>query len=85
MVQYTLTPALLFLLSLARLEAISPQVCLTEACITQTGELLEQMDRTVDPCQDFYQFSCGGYIQNTVLPDHKTDTGPDSSVEILLS
>ena len=40
---------------------------MTEACKQQTADLLKQMDRTVDPCQDFYQFACGGFINNTVL------------------
>ena len=51
------------------------QVCQTEACRQQTADLVEQMDRTVDPCQDFYQFACGGFLENTVLPDHKTRLG----------
>ncbi|XP_046687057.1 neprilysin-like, partial [Homalodisca vitripennis] len=26
------------------------------------------MNLSVDPCQDFYQFSCGGWIKNNPVP-----------------
>jgi putative endopeptidase len=29
---------------------------------------LSSMDRTVDPCVDFYKFSCGGWIKNNPIP-----------------
>lgn len=30
------------------------------------------LDRTVDPCDNFYQYSCGGWLKNTTLPDDET-------------
>ena len=50
-------------------------LCLSESCILNAADLLKQMDRKVDPCQDFYKFACGGFIADTVLPEHKTRTG----------
>ena len=47
-------------------------VCLTESCILQTAKLLQEMDRTVEPCQDFYQFACGGFMKRTSIPDDRT-------------
>ena len=52
------------------------QVCLSESCVLASAHLLEQMDTTVDPCDDFYKFTCGKYIEKNLitLPEHKTKT-----------
>ncbi|XP_021083785.1 endothelin-converting enzyme 2 isoform X2 [Mesocricetus auratus] len=46
--------------------------CLTEACIRVAGKILESLDRGVSPCQDFYQFSCGGWIRRNPLPNGRS-------------
>ena len=31
--------------------------------------LLQSMDETVNPCENFYQFACGKWIRNTKIQD----------------
>lgn len=34
--------------------------------------LIEAMDFNVDPCQDFYQYACGGWIKKNPIPQSKS-------------
>lgn len=45
------------------------RVCLSEACISVTSSILRSLDRTVDPCEDFFSYSCGGWIKANPVPD----------------
>ena len=42
--------------------------CLTPECIKLAASVLAAIDQTVDPCTDFYKFSCGNWVQNTIIP-----------------
>ncbi|XP_023216764.1 endothelin-converting enzyme 1-like [Centruroides sculpturatus] len=39
------------------------EVCLNNICKFSAGSILKNMDFTVDPCDDFYEFSCGSYLK----------------------
>ena len=43
-------------------------LCLTRDCIKLAASVLSTIDETADPCTDFYQFSCGNWLQNAVIP-----------------
>ena len=32
-------------------------------CVKTAADLVSRMDTKVDPCEDFYQFACGGYLE----------------------
>lgn len=32
------------------------------------GHILEAMDQTADPCDDFFQYACGGWIGANSIP-----------------
>ena len=43
--------------------------CLTPECVKSAGSLLNSMDLKVDPCDDFYNFVCGSWIDNAILEE----------------
>lgn len=47
-------------------------ICGTEACAKESATMLNSLDETVQPCDNFYDFACGNFIRNTVLPEDKT-------------
>ena len=68
-----LSQCLSLVLAMSRSQVDEEQdLCLTKECVTAAAEILGRMDSEVDPCQDFYKFACGGYIEKTVIPDDKS-------------
>uniref|UniRef100_A0A665X4T5 Phosphate regulating endopeptidase homolog, X-linked n=1 Tax=Echeneis naucrates TaxID=173247 RepID=A0A665X4T5_ECHNA len=41
----------------------------------KAGSLLSKMDRSVDPCEDFYSFSCGGWLKENPIPEDSSSYG----------
>ncbi|NXU21624.1 NEP protein, partial [Thalassarche chlororhynchos] len=33
------------------------------------ARILENMDTTAEPCNDFYQYACGGWLKRNVIPE----------------
>ncbi|XP_043211952.1 LOW QUALITY PROTEIN: neprilysin-1-like [Amphibalanus amphitrite] len=42
--------------------------CTSAGCVRAAARILDYMDPSVDPCQDFYQFSCGRFHLNQPRP-----------------
>ena len=42
--------------------------CTTPECIQLASALMSGLDQSVDPCQDFYNFSCGRWADSTYIP-----------------
>lgn len=50
-------------------DKIPDSICATPYCIKAADYLLESIDESVEPCEDFYQFSCGTWLENIRIPD----------------
>uniref|UniRef100_A0A671TCW8 Endothelin-converting enzyme 1 n=1 Tax=Sinocyclocheilus anshuiensis TaxID=1608454 RepID=A0A671TCW8_9TELE len=57
-----------------------PGMCLSEPCVSVASTVLGALDRSVDPCQDFYNFACGGWVRKNPLPEGKSRWGPFSNL-----
>ncbi|NXG58706.1 NEP protein, partial [Hemiprocne comata] len=44
-------------------------VCKTPDCIKSAARILQNMDTTAEPCNDFYQYACGGWLKRNVIPE----------------
>ena len=46
--------------------------CMTPGCVKTASDILSNLDDAVNPCKDFYQFACGGFMKRTSIPDDRT-------------
>lgn len=49
-----------------------PAICGTERCAKEASSMLSSLDDAIDPCDNFYDFACGNFVRNTILPKNKT-------------
>lgn len=63
---------------------VSSKVCLTPGCVKAAAEILKNIDSQVNPCDDFYKYTCGKWIDSQVIPDDKSSVSRLSTVQDVL-
>ncbi|XP_051027072.1 membrane metallo-endopeptidase-like 1 [Acomys russatus] len=44
-------------------------VCTTPGCVMAAARILKNIDPTKKPCDNFYQYACGGWLRRHVIPE----------------
>ncbi|KAL0094245.1 hypothetical protein F4703DRAFT_1727279 [Phycomyces blakesleeanus] len=53
-------------------------ICLEPHCILSAASILQDVNPDLDPCDDFYAYTCSNWIDNHVLPDAKSKVSVES-------
>jgi predicted metalloendopeptidase len=60
------------------------EFCFTPSCINAANYLLESIDETVDPCDNFFEFACGAWIKKIRIPDSENSISTESQLRTQL-
>lgn len=55
--------------------------CTDASCVDATARINKFIDRKINPCDDFYQYACGGWLQGSLIPDDKPEVTIYSEIE----
>jgi hypothetical protein len=47
-------------------------ICETSACVSAASSLLSQLDQSIDPCEDFYSFTCSKWDLTNPIPESRS-------------
>ncbi|XP_071451226.1 endothelin-converting enzyme homolog isoform X2 [Hetaerina americana] len=50
------------------------RVCTSNQCVETAANLIESLDLEIDPCEDFYKFTCGKWAGSHPIPDFASST-----------
>lgn len=80
---FAATVAVILMMKASTGEAGQP-VCNTPACESKGAELKASMDTSADPCDNFYQFACGGWKEQHEVPKYTSAYGQFQALDQLV-
>jgi len=60
-------------------------ICQTPECIKAANRILSSMDQDVDPCDDFYRFSCSKWVDEHIISETQSSVSVFNDVRDLVS
>lgn len=57
------------------------KMCVTKECLYAAAYMLDNMNLSVDPCEDFWSYSCGGWLHRHTIPSSRTSWSVDAEIE----
>lgn len=64
---------------------IQSTICETAGCIQAAANVLEFLDESTDPCDNFYEFACGNFLKKTQIPPGKTEINTFTVISDLIN
>ncbi|KAF9317063.1 hypothetical protein BG003_001233 [Podila horticola] len=56
-------------------------ICTSNECSILAGDILKDMKPEIDPCSDFFSYTCGGWVDRVPIPEYKSSVGYFSNVQ----
>lgn len=68
-----ITLVILFHLTFAiQKDATYKNRCSTLSCVHSSATIIQRLKTEVDPCDDFYEYACGTFLEEQHTPDEKS-------------
>lgn len=57
------------------------KLCTTPTCIKIAANMLDSIDFSTDPCDDFFSFTCGKWLKENIIPDDRVEYSINTLIE----